>query len=124
MLKGDTLILTKKGWLPISSLKKGMIIASPKGYFVRIKEIHTVKNFKDRLFIIRQASITPEKPSMPVYLTGTHQYYTHRFGKPFLPKNKLTTKFIPANPITLYNIELNNKNDTLFANKMIVSSFR
>lgn len=27
-------------------------------------------------------------------------------------------------PVTLYNIELNNRNDTLFANKMVIDSFR
>jgi hypothetical protein len=124
MISGSTLILTKKGWKPISSLKEGMIVASPRGYYCKIKKIHRVKNFKNKLFIIRKGAIGPDKPAGPIYITGNHRYYHHRLGKPKVPSKTIKAIYNPSKPVTLYNIELKNHNDTLFANKMVIDSFR
>ncbi len=124
MISGNTLILTKTGWKPISSLKEGMIIASPRGYYCKIKKIHTIQNFKNKLFVIRQGQLGPDKPAGPIYITGNHNYYKHRLGKPLTPSKTIKTIYNVQKPVTLYNIELNNRNDTLFANKMVIDSFR
>lgn len=121
MLIGSTLILTKKGWIPISKLKKNMVIASPKGYYCKIKNIKVRKNYNKKLCYIRKDFFSKNKPYKPMGLTGNHKVFSQKW---FSPKNVVQRKYKPDKPITLYHIELKNPSDTLFANGMTVSSLK
>ena len=124
MLIDSTLILTKKGWLPISKLKKDMILASPKGHFVKIKDIHVIRNYNNKLFIINQDLLSKNKPFKSLYLTGDNKVFSQKSNKWFLPRFVSPRQYKAPKPINLYNIILNNPKDTLFANGMVISSMK
>lgn len=119
-LHEKSLILTPKGYKPISTLKQNDQIISDNNTTRKIKNIH-VMPFVGKLYCLPAKALQNEVPHNDVYLSGNHLYYYN--NRRFKPKDHLPFRVV-KDPINLYHIELDNSEDNIVVSGVYMESYK
>ena len=118
-LAGDTEILTERGYIPISEMRKDDHVITHDAREVNIKKIASTI-YRKKLFKIPKNMYGEGVPRKDIVISANHKYFVG--GKWLLPKENVKS-FKHNEPIRIYHLMLENPTDTMMADGLIVESW-
>lgn len=121
-LLGDTLIMTRNGYVRIDQLSAGVKVVCADGRYARVKDVQEIGGYDDELYVIKAHSIMTNVPFKDIHLTHNHKIFVPSIGWIKPKKFAQDTRYMASEPVNLFHIVLNCGWRGILANGAVVES--